>query len=479
LFTRAFLIDLNHKLNLIHQMEQRNSNYGLGMGVFGAVFFIFGFATTFIVTMTAPVKAIFGLPEWGAQLLSSAFFITYPILSIPSGKLVAKIGYKWTVILGLLLMGIGSLIFWPAAKVPSFPMFLVATFILAAGVVFLQVAANPYVTALGPESSASSRLNLTQALNSIATMIAPWIISVAIFRGLSESLMTAKEYGFAAAERVPLPFIIMAVVVIAVAVILFTIKLPVLVTEKKEGVKKSVWSYPHVILGALAIFTYVGAEVGNAGLIVNYLKNSGGIDPEVASTYAAIYWGGAMIGRFFGAIMFSDMKSKSKKYGMVGLVLVLALISGAFVTAKGYTIDTWNFNAGVTFMVIALVNFIIMQIGSGKAARTLGVFAIVAASLALITTFTTGQVALWTIISIGLFNSIMFPNIFSLAVRDLDGEEMASASGIINSLVVGGAVIPPLMGGIADTAGYTWAFLVPAACYLYIFFYAVKGSQIR
>lgn len=476
-------------------MEQKNSNYGMGMGVFGAVFFIFGFATTFIVTMTAPVKAIFGLPEWAAQLLSSAFFITYPILSIPSGKLVAKIGYKWTVILGLLLMGLGSLVFWPAAqmasglnevgdvwstaKIVSFGMFLVATFILAAGVVFLQVAANPYVTALGPERSASSRLNLTQALNSIATMIAPWIISVAIFRGLSEKLMSAKEYGIAAAERVPMPFITMAVIVIAVAIILFTIKLPALVSEKKEGAKKSVWQYPHVLLGAFAIFAYVGAEVGNAGLIVNYLKNSGGIDPEVASTYAAIYWGGAMIGRFFGAIMFSEMKSKVKKYGMVVLVLGLALLSGAFVTADGYTFDSWNFNAGLIFMGVALVNFIIMQIGSGKAARTLAVFAIVAASLALITTLTTGQVALWTIISIGLFNSIMFPNIFSLAVRDLDGEEMASASGIINSLVVGGAVIPPIMGGIADTFDYTWAFVVPAICYLYIFFYAVKGHAIR
>ncbi len=466
-------------------MEQKNSNYGLGMGVFGAVFFIFGFATTFIITMTAPVKAIFDLPEWTAQLLTSAFFITYPILSIPSGKLVAKIGYKWTVILGLLLMGIGSLLFWPAARIPSFPMFLVATFILAAGVVFLQVAANPYVTALGSESSASSRLNLTQALNSVATMIAPWIIAVVIFRGLGlpsdESLMT-PEHGLAAAERVPFPFITMAIIVVAVAVVLFMIKLPVLTSNKKEGEKKSIWQYPHVILGAFGIFAYVGAEAGNAGLIVNYLRFSGGIDPEVASTYAAIYWGGAMVGRFFGAIMFSEIKSKVRKYMMVAGVLILALVSGAFVTAdtaEGFSIATWNFGAGQIFAIIALVNFLIMQLGRGKAARTLAVFALVAAALSLITTFTTGEVALWTIISIGLFNSIMFPNIFSLAVRDLDGEEMASASGVLNSLVVGGAVVPPLMGVIADSVGYTWAFVVPAICYIYIFFYAVKGHAIR
>ncbi|SFE91140.1 MFS transporter [Thermophagus xiamenensis] len=463
-------------------MEQKNSNYGLGMGIFGAVFFIFGFATTFIITMTAPVKAIFNLSEWEAQLLSSAFFISYPILSIPSGKLVARIGYKWTVVLGLLLMGVGSLIFWPAARIPSFPMFLLATFILAAGVVLLQVAANPYVTALGPESSASSRLNLTQALNSVATMIAPWIISVAIFRGLGipadESLMT-PEHGMAAAQRVPVPFITMAIVVIAVAVILLMLKLPVLEVKDKEGRKKSVWKYPHVILGAFAIFAYVGAEVGNAGLIVNYLRDSAGIDPEKASTYAAIYWGGAMVGRFFGAIMFSGISNQLKKYSMVVAVLILALISGAFVTADGYSFSSWNFNAGQIFMLVAVVNFIIMQIGKGKAARTLGVFALVAAALALITTFTTGDVALWTVISIGLFNSIMFPNIFSLGVKDLDGEEMASASGIINSFVVGGAVIPLLMGAIADATSYTWAFVVPAICYLYIFFYAVKGHSIR
>ena len=465
-------------------MEQKNSSYGLGMSIFGAVFFIFGFATTFIITMTAPVKAIFDLPEWTAQLLASAFFVTYPIMSIPSGKLVAKIGYKWTVVLGLLLMGVGSLIFVPAANIPSFPLFLFATFILAVGVVFLQVAANPYVTALGPDSSASSRLNLTQALNSVATMIAPWIISVAIFRGLGlpadESQMT-PEHGMMAADRVPLPFIVMAVVVIAVAVILMTVKLPVLVTDKNEKAKKSVWHYPHVILGAIGIFAYVGAEVGNAGLIVNYLRNSGGIDPEKASTFAAIYWGGAMIGRFFGAIMFSEVKNNIKKYGLVVAVLILALISGAFVTAdsESFGIQSWNFTAGITFMIIALVNFIIMQLGRGKAARTLAVFALIAGALALITTFTTGEVALWTVISIGLFNSIMFPNIFSLAVKDLDGEEMASASGIINSLVVGGAVIPPIMGAIADSAGYTWAFVVPAICYLYIFFYAVKGHAIR
>lgn len=434
------------------------------MSVFGAIFFIFGFATTFIVTLSAPVKEIFGLSEFNAQLLSSAFFIAYPLMSIPTGKIIDRIGYKWTVIAGLILMALGSFIYIPASNMPSFPIFLVATFVLATGVVFLQVAANPYVTAIGPESTASSRLNLTQALNSIATMIAPWLISVAIFKGL-----TFPADAAIAAERVPMPFIIMGLIVLIVAVAIFSIKLPVIQSEKSE--KKSIWNRTHVVLGAVAIFMYVGAEVGNAGLIVNYLKTNLGMLPQEASTYAAIYWGGAMVGRFFGSFMFSDMSS-TKKLTYALPVLVLAAISGSFVTE-------WNWNIGLIFTGIALVNFIIMQIGKGKAAQTLAVFALVAALLDLAATFTTGSVALWTVISIGLFNSIMFPNIFSLAVKDLDKGELSGASGLINALILGGAIIPPIMGFVADSMGYTWAFIVPAICYLYIFYYAIAGSKIR
>jgi FHS family L-fucose permease-like MFS transporter len=261
----------------------------------------------------------------------------------------------------------------------------------------------------------------------------------------------------------------MGIIVLVVAIIIFTIKLPALESEKKE--KKSVFKYPHVVLGGLAIFLYVGAEVGNAGLIVNYLKHSLGMQAEMASTYAAIYWGGAMVGRFFGSFMFSDMKA-IRKYIYALPVLALALVSGAFVT-------DWSWNIGLVFMGIAAVNFIIMQFGRGNTARTLATFALVAALLDIATTFTTGSIALWTIISIGLFNSIMFPNIFSLAVKDLDNAELSGASGLINALILGGAILPPLMGGIADTAGYTYAFLVPAVSYLFIFYYAVSGSKIR
>ncbi len=459
--------------------QNSSGNVGVGMTVFGSIFFTFGFATTFIITMTAPVKAIFGLSEFNAQLLTSAFFITYPVMSMPAGKLIDKIGYKWTVIAGLILMAIGSLAFVPAAQKQILSLFYIATFILATGVVFLQVSANPYVTAIGPASSASSRLNLTQALNSIATMVAPWLISVAIFKGLVLPAMATDEevkaYGLQVAERIPGPFIIMALIVIVVAVLLFMIKLPTIdhgdEDNKDTGESHSIWRYPQVVLGAFGILVYVGAEAGNAGLIVNYLKSSINMDPAEASTYAAIYWGGAMVGRFFGSFMFSDMP-QSKKITYAVPVLVLALVSGSFVT-------DWSWQIGAVFTGVALVNFIIMQIGRGKAARTLAVFALIAALLDLTTTLTSGSIALWTVISIGLFNSIMFPNIFALAVKDVNTKELSSASGLINAFILGGAVIPPVMGMIADGMGYTWAFIVPAICYAYIFFFAVKGCKIR
>lgn len=456
-------------------MEKRNNNTLVGMTAFGAIFFIFGFATTFIIQLSAPVMAVFNLTEFQAQLLTSAFFIAYPIMSVPTGWLVNRIGYKYTVVAGLILMALGSLIFIPAARIPSYPLFLGATFVLAIGVVFLQVSANPYVTALGPEKSASSRLNLTQALNSIATMIAPWLIATVIFKGLNLPLQATEteqvNYGLEVAARIPFPFIAMALLVILVAIVLLMIKLPDIVAGNTEKGGK-VFKYPHVMLGALGIFCYVGAEAGNAGLMTNYLREGSlALSAEEAATYAAIYWGGAMVGRFFGSIMFSEMPS-NKKYLYSSLVLVLAFISGAFVTE-------WNWVIGAIFTGASVINFIFMMIGKGQPARTLAIFALMAGLLGLITTFTQGHVALWTVVSIGLFNSIMFPNIFALAVKDLRGGELASASGVINSLILGGAVIPPIMGSIADNYGYTYAYIVPALCYLYIFFYAIKGSLIR
>src|SRR4030042_5542714 len=357
--------------------------------------------------------------------------------------------------MGLLLVAIGSFLFYPAAKVLSFPFFLFAIFIMAGGVVFLQVAANPYVTALGPSETASGRLNLTQALNSIATYIAPIIASYFVFKAADSALSPAE-----AAKSVPTPFLIIAVVVIIIAIAVYLLKLPVIPTQGEE--KKSVWKYPHVILGAVAIFCYVGAEVGSAAMLQRYFQEALNMARSDAAMMIALYWGGAMVGRFYGSFMLSNV-TKSKKYLYAVLVLALALFVGWFVR--------YQITDGFIFAAIALVNYLAMQLGRGKASRSLAVFGLIAAVLLLVIMLANGPIILWLGLSIGFFNSIMFPNIFALGVDGLDKGELSMASGLINMLIVGGAVIPVLMGLIADGLGVRYAFILPIICYLYIVFY--------
>ena len=302
--------------------EQKNTQTA-GMAFMGMIFFLFGFVTTFNITLADKFKAVFELSNFQAQLVNGAFFFTYFVLSFAAGGLIKKIGYKSGVILGLLLVAVGSFLFYPAAKAISFPFFLFAIFIMAGGVVFLQVAANPYVTALGPSETASGRLNLTQALNSIATYIAPIIASVFVFKAASNVLDAS-----AAAQQVSAPFIIIAIIVIIIAIAIYFLKLPEIPTQGVE--RKSVWKYSHVVLGALGIFFYVGAEVGVAAMLQRYFQEALNMVQSDAAMMIALYWGGAMVGRFYGSFMLSNTE-KSKKYLYTVLVLLLALFVGWFV----------------------------------------------------------------------------------------------------------------------------------------------------
>ncbi|MBN1144174.1 MAG: MFS transporter [Bacteroidales bacterium] len=451
-------------------MTQQKNTQVVGMAFMGMIFFIFGFVTTFNITLADKFKAVFDLTNWQAQLVNGAFFFTYFVLSFASGSIIKKIGYKSGVILGLVLVAIGSFLFFPAAKVPSFPFFLFAIFVMASGVVFLQVAANPYVTALGPSQTASGRLNLTQALNSIATTLAPLIASIFVFKTVAETaLNSALTPAQAAAQSVPVPFIIIGILVLIIAVVIYVLKLPTISTTGEQ--KKSVWKYPHVILGALGIFFYVGAEVGSAALIQRYVQE---VDPTITGTMAAkmiaLYWGGAMIGRFYASFMLSDVE-KNKKYLYSLLVLILAFVVGWYIRG--------NVTDGLIFVGIAFVNYLAMLLGSGKANKTLAVFAVIAAILALATMMVPSNLILWVGCSIGFFNSVMFPNIFALGVDGLDKGELSTASGIINTLIVGGAIVPVLMGAVADNFGVKFAFILPIICYAYIAFFALVGSKLR
>lgn len=442
-------------------MTQQKNTLAVGMTFMSMIFLIFGFVTTFNITLSAKVKEVFQLSEFMAQLVNGVFFFTYFLLSFASGSIIKKIGYKMGVILGLFAVGIGSYLFYPAANIPSYPFFLVAIFVMASGVVFLQTAANPYVAALGAPSTASGRLNLTQALNSIGTTLAPLVLSVFVFTAAGTAM---------GAKSVQVPFLVIGTLVILIGIGIFFLKLPEISTQGEQ--KKSIWKYPHVLLGALGIFFYVGAEVGTAAMIVPFLSNPDlvNLTPAIAAKFAAIYWGGAMIGRFFGSIMLSEISSNTKKYTFVILVLVFAFIAGWYIT--GYSTSD-----GLIFVMISLASFLAMQLGRSKTSITLAVFAAIAAILEFVTMGTSGTVAMWAVISIGFFNSVMFPNIFALSIDGLDKSEMSMASGVINTLIVGGAVIPVLMGLIADNFGIRYAFILPVISYIYILFFALVGSK--
>ncbi len=459
-------------------MTNQNNTMKVGMIFISMIFFIFGFVTTFIITLSDPVKEAFDLTYTQAFLVNSAFFISYAVFSIPSGGVVKRIGYKNAIVFGLLLISVAGFLFFPAIRTESYPFFLGAIVILSLGVVLLQTAANPYVTELGPADTASGRLNLTQALNSIATWLAPLLIVALILPAAlpvgSESATVAVEAAKVQPSDLLLPFIIIAIMVFLIAIAIRMIKLPVL-SQEGTGNFSTVFKYRHVLLGALGIFCYVGAEVGVGTAISSYIVMpgmGGGIGRELAMKFVGLYWAGAMIGRLFGAISLSGIKKPGLKLALAGIVLVWAFVVG-FVTLE------YSFAKALTFFGFAIVNFLLMQLGKGKANIVLSIFAGAAALLAIISMLTTGNIALWTIVTIGLFNSVMFPNIFALAVKSLDRSEVSLASGIINTLIVGGAVIPLLMGLIGDAVSIQASFIVPVICYLYILFYALVGSRVR
>jgi len=467
-------------------MEQKtNSNLRLGMIFMASIFFIFGFITNFNIAMKDQVQLAFDLkalyPGWEnflSQLVNFVFFVAYACFSFLCGSIIKKIGYKSGVIAGLVLVAVGSYMFFPAVAVLSYPLFLVAVFVMATGVVFLQTAANPYVAALGPQDTAPARLNLTQALNGVATTIAPFLAGILV---LAPAVLALKSGASAAeaAKFVQMPFVIIGTLVVLIAIGIAFIKLPNITGDTTIS-SKSVLGKPQVWLGAIGIFCYVGAEVGTAGQIAPYLK-ADGTALDVAVKLSAIYWGGAMIGRFFGSILLGNL-ANAKKYQYSAYVMIFAFFVGWFITSasmeKGQFVFVSQPLNGLIFLGIAIANFFLMLLGKGKANVALGIFGTVNMLLILAAFMLPATIGMWCLLSIGFFNSIMFPNIFSLGVNDLDPSEMPLASGIINTLIVGGAVIPLLMGALTDSFSARGALLIPVACYAYIVFFALKGSKI-
>jgi MFS transporter, FHS family, L-fucose permease len=414
-------------------LETRPSTNKLALTMLTTLFFMWGFLTALNDILVPHLKSIFDLTYAEVMLIQFSFFSAYFVFAIPSGKVVEWIGYKRTIVVGLITMGLGALLFIPAASVPSFPLFLGALIVLAAGITALQVAANPYVAVLGPPETASSRLNLTQAFNSLGTTIAPYLGSLFILssaplaieqmRRLPASQLLA--YRLQQASSVKLPYLGLALALIALAVVVAKFNLPAISAEnasKPGGSASAIWKRRRLLLGAIGIFVYVGAEVSIGSFLVSYMSQPyvGNIPVQIAARYVSFYWGGAMIGRFIGSGLLQKIRTGT----------------------------------------------------------LLGIFAIIAGSLVSLSMLTTGHVAMWSILAVGLFNSIMFPSIFTLGIDGL-GPLTGEGSGVLICAIVGGAILPELQGILADHIGIHHAFFIPVICYLYIMYFAFWGSRQR
>jgi len=479
--------------NLGTSKSNNNTNYGPALIVLTSLFFMWGFITCLNDILIPHLKAVFDLNYTQVMLVQFTFFTAYAIVSLPSGMLVEKIGYKTGIIIGLLTAAAGTALFYPAAGYRSYGIFLFALFVLASGITLLQVAANPYVAILGKPETAPSRLNLSQAFNSLGTTIAPifgsiLILSLAV-KGADElakmTITDVEAYKLTEASSVQTPYLILTGMLVFVAVIIALFKLPKIEAADQtsgDGISydqhhKSAWGYKHLVLGAVAIFVYVGGEVSIGSFLVNYFKELLNMPETEAGTYVSLYWGGAMIGRFFGSITLSEMKDTKKKNIYAVLVFVLALGIALYVTKEYQNLASFslsNFGKTLTFLVLVGLNFIAFNLGKRQPGRTLAILAFCAAILVVISMLTNGPFAMWSILAVGLFNSIMFPTIFTLAIDGL-GKHTGQGSGILCTAIVGGAIIPVIQGAFADNIGIHHAFFLPVLCYMYIAFYGIKG----
>jgi FHS family L-fucose permease-like MFS transporter len=485
--------------------SETSGSYAGPLAIVTSLFFMWGFLTCLNDILVPHLKSIFDLSYTRVMLIQFAFFGAYFIFSIPSAKIIDWMGYQRSMVAGLLMMGLGAFLFVPAASVPSYPLFLGALIVLAAGITCLQVAANPYVTVLGRPETASSRLNLTQAFNSLGTFLAPFfgglLILSAAPKAMDETRAMAPEalqaYRLHEAATVKSPYVGLGIALVLLAIAIGSFKLPKIEHAQHkvgEKVDDSIWNHPNLVFGAIAIFVYVGAEVSIGSFLVNYFSQPdiGGLTEKVAASFVSFYWGGAMLGRFIGSNFLGGAKAK---YMWIVLALSIALILLSYPIGNqipaGYQPGVPNlmwlawllFEGRPLFVLVAIaaaVIAVVATLNGGKAAANtgllLGICALSTSVLVAISMLTTGHFAMWTIILVGFFNSIMFPSIFTLGVAEL-GPLTGDGSGIMIMAIVGGALIPLAQGWIADKVGIHHAFFLPVICYLYIVFFAMSGSK--
>lgn len=422
-------VQLGGNSSLAQDNSGPRQSYTAALVVLAGVFFIWGFATVLNDILVPHFKSAFGLDYAQSLLVQLAFYLGYLIMALPAAKVLERTGYKTAVVLGLLGMVVSAAAFVPAAMLESYDMFLVALFLLASSITLLQVAANPYVTVIGPPQTASSRLNLVQALNSAGTMLAP-IFGGVLILGRSTSGTAKGSVVLSAAQRaadirtVELPYVLIAVVLLILTLLVWRVRLPDVGKEtrraaRSERAKHSLWRHRNLVLGVPAIVLYMICEIGIGSTLVNFISRPeiGAMTHERAADYVVLYWGGAMVGRFIGA----------------GLLRWIA------------------------------------------PGRLLGFASIGALLLAGVAITSSGHLAMWCLIAVGLCHSIMFPTIFTLGIRGL-GPLTEEGSGLLIMAIAGGA-LSELQGKLADHIGLQLSYVLPWACYLFILFYAAWGCR--
>jgi FHS family L-fucose permease-like MFS transporter len=420
--------------NAVAVQSEAQGSYVLPMVLMVSLYFSIGFITALNDVLVAHFKDLFHLTNVRAQLVQLCFFGAYFIMALPSSRIVARIGYKTSIIAALGTMGCGLLLFVPASIAIAYPAFLFALFVVGSGLALLQVAINPYVGALGKPETAASRLNLCGFLNSFATTIAPQVGAVFIF-------IAAGASAAQLARSVRAPYVLLAAFTFLVAIVTFFVPLPDVIEERKstQSGDGSAWSFVHLRLGAVAIFTYVGAEVAIGSIMISYLAqpSMGALSHVAAATYVSLYWGGAMIGRLIGSGVMLYVRAER---ALMIVATCALLLTGAAIVVHPHTI--------------------LLAIGFDQ-------------HLAL------AKVPLGAIVvGCGLFNSVMWPCIFPLSVKGL-GKFTSAGSGILVTMIVGGAIMPEVQGYLADKIGYQHSFIVVLLCYAYLVYFALSGYKVR
>jgi len=449
-----------------------NQNYTIPFTALTSLFFMWGFITCMNDILIPHLKELFELSYLESMLVQFCFFgayfigsLIYFVTSFYAGDPINKIGYKNGMLLGLLVSAIGCFLFYPAAVYSTYSLFLGALFVLGLGFTLLQITANPYVSLLGSPTGASSRLNLSQAFNSLGTTIAPIIGGYLIFELFSDN-------GVLSPDATKIPYIAFTFIFLIVGAIIYQIKLPSFKSDETEHRDLGALRFPQLKGGIIGIFVYVGAEVCIGSFIINFLalEEIMGIPEAVSKNYLALYWGGAMIGRFLGSVSLHPTMAFSKKVVyMTGIAIAVFLLI--------FSIVDLSFGEISTFILFIALNLIAFFIGRSAPARTLSIFAFVNVLLVIGAIFTGGSTAMWALIAVGLFNSIMWSNIFTLSITGL-GRYTSQGSSLLVMAILGGAIMPLVQGALADSIGLQQSFIVPAICYVYIICYGIFCSRL-